>query len=202
MEWDGQNDGGQMFGQALSDFTFDVACGGAIRHLAHLGYTAKEIHERLSFPVSYERVRKAYTKYLLEEGILLRQKPDQLKARQSYTYVQEEGKYGKKSFRRVEKEPEPEEYKKRTYAACDFGRIQAEGGFAQLPLSAKQREYVEGICWEKHTMYHLLNERMSGIVETLSGQGDESVYDTEGISHRRNYGREKKKTEMDEKTEL
>ena len=170
MEWGGQNGGNQAFGKALSDFTFDVACGGAIRHLAGLGYTAKEIHERLSFPVSYERVRQAYTKYLLDEGILLKQKPDQHEARQTYTYVQEEGKYGKKSFRRVAKEQDPDGMQERAYVACDFGRIQAQGGFAALKLSAKQQEYIEGICWEKKMMYHLMDERMRGIVEALSAE--------------------------------
>ena len=29
--------------KALSDFTFDVASGGAIRHLADRGYTVQEI---------------------------------------------------------------------------------------------------------------------------------------------------------------
>ncbi|MCM1103902.1 MAG: hypothetical protein NC409_07310 [Clostridium sp.] len=171
MEQSGQNSENQAFGQALSDFTFDVACGGAIRHLAHLGCTAKEIHERLSFPVSYERVRQAYTKTLLDEGILLLQEPERGAPGKTYTYVQEEGKYGKKSFRRVEKEPEREAQDGRVYAACDFGGIQAAGGFAALGLSAKQQEYLEGICWRKQTMYHLMNERMRGIVETLSAQG-------------------------------
>lgn len=172
MEWGGQSDGNRVFGQALSDFTFDVACGGAIRHLAGLGYTAKEIYERLSFPVSYERVRQAYTKYLLDEGILLRHKPDPCGERQTYTYVQEEGKYGKKSFRRVEKEPKPEEPEKREYVACDFVGILAQDKHAVRKLSAKQREYIEGICWEKQTMYHLKNERISSIIKALSVNED------------------------------
>ncbi|MBD5531361.1 MAG: hypothetical protein HDQ98_04040 [Lachnospiraceae bacterium] len=175
MEWGGKDGRNQAFGQALSDFTFDVACGGAIRHLAHLGYTAKEIHERLSFPVSYERVRQAYTKYLLDTGILLREKPDAHQESQTYTYVQEEGKYGKKSFRRLKKEPERKENEEHIYIACDFGRMQSENDFAALGLSTKQREYLEGICWEKRTMYHLKNERMRGIAEALAASGDASL---------------------------
>lgn len=167
MEWGGKNGADQAFGRALSDFTFDAACGSAIRHLAGLGYTAKEVHGRLSFPVSYERVRQAYTKYLLDEGILLRLRPGECRERKTYTYVQEEGKYGKKSFRRVEKEQEPDGNEAPVYIACDFGRLQAEGGFAALGLSAKQREYLEGICWEKKIMYHLMNERMRAIAEAL-----------------------------------
>ncbi|MBD5468349.1 MAG: hypothetical protein HDR21_09395 [Lachnospiraceae bacterium] len=164
---DGQNGENQVFGRALSDFTFEVACGGAIRHLAHLGYTAKEIHERLSFPISYERVRQAYTRYLLEEGILLRNKPGGCK-QPAYTYVQEEGKYGKKSFRRVEKQQEPAASGECAYVACNFGLISEEDSFALHKLSEKQREYLEGICWEKRTMYHLMDERMRGIVEVCS----------------------------------
>lgn len=175
MEWGGKDGRNQAFGQALSDFTFDVACGGAIRHLAHLGYTAKEIHERLSFPVSYERVRQAYTKYLLDAGILLREKPDAHQESPTYTYVQEEGKYGKKSFRRVKKEPESRENEERIYVACDFGRMQSENDFAALGLSPKQREYLEGICWEKRTMYHLKNEKMRGIAEALAASGGASL---------------------------
>lgn len=172
-ERDVQGKMSREFGQALSDFTFDVACGGAIRHLAGLGFTAKEVHTRLSFPVSYERVRQAYTKYLLDTGVLLREHPGSgcAAGRKTYTYVQEEGKYGKKSFRRVEKEPEAEECEERVYAACDFGKLKLPDGFAALGLDVKQQEYLEGICWEKRTMYHLMNDRMRGIVEALAGRG-------------------------------
>lgn len=172
MEQSGQGGVSRAFEQVLSDFTFDAACGGAIRHLAGLGYTAKEVHERLSFPVSYERVRQAYTKYLLDEGILLKEKPDAHKTREQYVYVQEEGKYGKKSFRRVAKEPEAEEKKERTYVACDFGRIRTKEEFEALGLHAKQREYLEGICWEPRVMYHLMDDRMRGIVEAISARDD------------------------------
>lgn len=158
------------FGQALSDFTFDMACGGAIRHLAGLGFTAKEVHERLSFPVSFERVTQAYTKYLLDAGVLLREPPEGRGAarQKTYVYVQEEGKYGKKSFRRVEKEPEAEDCGERVYAACDFGRLKTPEDFAALGLDPKQQEYLEGICWDSQTMYHLMNDRMRDIAETLA----------------------------------
>lgn len=38
------------FQTALANFTFDVASGGAIRHLADLDYTAAQIMKRLDFP--------------------------------------------------------------------------------------------------------------------------------------------------------
>lgn len=167
-----QGEMSREFGQALSDFTFDMACGGAIRHLAGLGLTAKEVHVRLSFPVSYERVRQAYTKYLFDTGVLLREHPESrcAAAQKTYIYVQEEGKYGKKSFRRVEKEPGPEDGE-RIYAACDFGKLGMPDGLAALGLDVKQQEYLEGICWDTQTMYHLMNDRMRGIVEAIAGHG-------------------------------
>lgn len=158
----------QYFQKALSDFTFDAACGGAIRHLAGLGYTAKEIHERLSFPVPLERVRQAYTKYLLEEGILLKEKPEPYAEHEKYIYVQEEGKYGRKSFRRVKVERQG---RPPTYVACEFAIRARKNHFRDLNLTGKQQEYLDSICWDKSTMYHILNERMSGIVRRL-GDGD------------------------------
>ena len=47
------------FQKALADFTQEAASGGAIRHLADMGYTVKQIMERLDFPTPYERVQKA-----------------------------------------------------------------------------------------------------------------------------------------------
>ena len=43
-----------FFKSALADFTFEAASGGAIRHLADLGYTVKQITEQLSFPTPCE----------------------------------------------------------------------------------------------------------------------------------------------------
>ena len=45
----------EYFKNALSDFTYEAASGGAIRHLADLGYTVKQICEQLSFPTAISR---------------------------------------------------------------------------------------------------------------------------------------------------
>ncbi len=160
----------RYFQQALSDFTFDAACGGAIRHLAGLGYTAREIRERLSFPVPFERVRQAYTRYLLEERILCRGEPGRQAEQERYAYVQEEGKYGRKSFRRVKVEADAAAQEAPAYISCEFAFYAQREGFRGLKLTAKQREYLAGICWEKN-MYHVRDARMDGIIRGLSEAG-------------------------------
>ena len=110
------------FQNALSNFTHEAASGGAIRHLTDLGYTTKQIVEQLDYPVSFERVSRAVTDYFLEQGILRQEPPEDTERKEIYTYVQEQGKFGKISYRRVlqsEEEENPrKEWKKE--AAEDF----------------------------------------------------------------------------------
>lgn len=89
------------FNNAISNFTFEVASGGAIRHLADLGYTVKQIKERLDFPTPYEKVQKAVWEHLLDKGILLVEEPGSGRRREQVTYVRDYDQYGKPSFRRV-----------------------------------------------------------------------------------------------------
>lgn len=89
------------FQDALSNFTFDVASGGAIRHLADLGYTAKEIMKKLDFPTPYERVQKTVWEHFLDNGVVLLQEPGSPKQWEKNVFVREYDKYGRASFRRV-----------------------------------------------------------------------------------------------------
>lgn len=57
------------FKNALSDFTFEAACGGAIRHLADLGYTVSQIKEQLAFPLPWKRCGKRYGSTCLTQGL-------------------------------------------------------------------------------------------------------------------------------------
>lgn len=91
----------EYFKKALSNFVHEVASGGAIRHLADLGYTAAEITKKLEFPTPYEKVQKTVWEYFLEKGILLTGEPGNGKQQESYTYVTDYDEYGRSSLRRV-----------------------------------------------------------------------------------------------------
>ena len=45
-----------IFRKALENFSFEMACGGAIRRLHDLGMTPEQIHDRLDYPVSIEKI--------------------------------------------------------------------------------------------------------------------------------------------------
>ncbi|MDE6608016.1 MAG: hypothetical protein K2K54_09730 [Lachnospiraceae bacterium] len=91
----------EYFKRALSNFTYDVASGGAIRHLADVGYTVKQIMENLSYPTPYERVQKTVWEHLLDTGVILLEEPGSIKQHEAVTYVKEYNQFGKASFRRV-----------------------------------------------------------------------------------------------------
>ena len=86
----------KYFKEALHNFTYDVACGDAIRQLYDLGYDNEHIRDRLDYPVSMEKIEatvRAYKAKLAEEAA----------TELSYEYVREEDEYGHASFRRVPK---------------------------------------------------------------------------------------------------
>ncbi len=91
----------KYFQNALSNFIFEAAVGGAIRHLTDLGCTVSEIMERLYIPTPYERVQKAVWQRLLDTGVLLMEEPGNENRREKITYVRDYDRYGKPSFRRV-----------------------------------------------------------------------------------------------------
>ena len=88
------NKNDKTFQNALSNFTFDMASRGAIRHLADLGYSADEIHDRLDFPTPASQIEDELRAYQAEKdaadasGI-------------TYEYVRETDAYGRTSLRRV-----------------------------------------------------------------------------------------------------
>ena len=91
----------EYFKKALSNFAYEAASGGEIRHLADLGYTVKQIMEQLDFPTPYGRVQNTVWEHLLHTGVLLSEEPGNGKQRESVSYVKEYDKYGKASFRQV-----------------------------------------------------------------------------------------------------
>lgn len=91
----------RYFQKALSDFTFETACGGAIRHLADSGYTVKQIEEHLDYPAPHTRIQKTVWEQLLARGIILKERPGSGLRREKAVYVKEYDTFGKTSFRRV-----------------------------------------------------------------------------------------------------
>lgn len=71
----GKKERPRYFEEALSDFTHDVASGGAIRHLVDLGYSTDQIMRRLDFPTPRARVEQTVYRYMTESGLLLEQLP-------------------------------------------------------------------------------------------------------------------------------
>lgn len=114
------------FRNALSDFTYEAASGGAIRHLADLGYTVKQITEKLTYPTPYERVRKTVWQHLIDTQIVLIQEPGSGKQTGKATYTVTHDKYGRASFQ-LEKawtgSPEPVQWKERHYSEEKCGAL-------------------------------------------------------------------------------
>lgn len=88
------NKNDRIFQNALSNFTFDLASRGAIRHLADLGYSAAKIRELLDFPTPLPQIEEELRAYQAEKeaaetsGI-------------TYEYVRETDAYGRTSLRRI-----------------------------------------------------------------------------------------------------
>ena len=89
------------FKTALSNFTHEAASGGAIRHLADLGYTVNQIMGKLTFPTPLERVRKEVWERLVDTEVILLEEPGSGKQREKAVYVEEHDRYGRVSFRKV-----------------------------------------------------------------------------------------------------
>lgn len=131
----------EYFRNALSDFTYEAASGGAIRHLADLGYTVKQISGQLSFPTPYARVQKTVWQRLLETGVLLTEEPGSGKKRGGKAgYVMERDRYGRTSFRLAAAKDGGEE----TGAVCWKERRFGEDGGSGRDLAV----YLDGKCRE------------------------------------------------------
>ncbi len=188
-----------FFQNALTNFTNEAANGGAIRHLTDMGYSTKQIMERLDFPASFERVQKEMWNRLIETGILLLEEPDGTTGKK-VSYVREYNEYGRASFRRVS-EPQrsggPIRWKEITvrrdpealwdmlreklavngedasYVSCDFGLLEHRepGRFEELlqKLDEAQREYLRDLPWVDRRVYHRLDERMRSVLMRLAG---------------------------------
>jgi len=157
---DGQE---SYFQAALSDFTFDVAAGGAIRHLTDRGHSVEQIMRELSYPVPRAKVEKAVYRHLLESRILLPGLPAEEEA------VRIKILRGEKAARFPEMliKAIAESGEENAYMECPFGIWMKEEEERMERIIAcltnREREYLLGIRWEKDMMYHRLNDRMREI---------------------------------------
>ncbi len=157
------------FQKALQNFTQDAASLGAVRHLADLGKTVKEIEAELSYPTPHELVQKTVWERLLENGTILREAPSGRETVAKAEFVREYNAYGKASFRRVVKirevERDPEEY-----VPCRFGEeapAELQKRLQKAGVEEKDAEYILGLPWEKGTVYHKKTERILRIMRKL-----------------------------------
>lgn len=186
------------FKNALANFTFEAACGGAIRHLTDSGYSVTQIMERLQFPTSYNRVQKAVWERLLDTGVILLTQPGSGDVIPKAEFVKEYDKYGKASFRKVSVPAAPKETlcfieipfnpachlasfllekcsqngQDASYVSCDFGLEKGSLLANCLPLlDPKQQEYLTGLPWPAKLCYHRLNRQMLEIIVRLYENG-------------------------------
>lgn len=161
------------FEAALSDFVFDVAAGGAIRHLVDRGHSVEQIMGELDYPVPRIRVEKAVYRHLLETGILLDKLPDEAGGGR-FILLPEKTKEKLPAALTACIEKHGEE---NVYMECPFGawmkRDKEKLHRLISCLTSREQEYILGILWERNIMYHRLNSRMREIAMKLVTHTDE-----------------------------
>lgn len=169
------------FDNALSNFTFGMANKDLICHMAAEGYSVRQIKEATDYPVSLEKIAETVWEYYIETGVL-RMIPPGEDAGPNYDYVMDIGKYGKRSFRRIERKNNPtdtsdlsrtssikdsdknNESKKQNnpgYIQLDIGIIKAHdpAKYEKLlqMLDSRKRDYIDGLPWPDAIVWHVDN---------------------------------------------
>ncbi|MCM1253936.1 MAG: hypothetical protein NC321_14045 [Clostridium sp.] len=156
----------QYFEAALSDFVFDVAAGGAIRHLVDRGHSVEQMMGELDYPVPRSRVEKAVYRYMLESEILLENLPDEKDGLQICPIKERREKLPETLAAYLDKYGEAN-----VYMECPFGQWikNDEKKLNQILscLTVREQEYILGVRWGKNVMYHRLTSRMREIAMKL-----------------------------------
>lgn len=146
------------FDAALSDFMFDMASGGAIKHLADRGYSVDQIMNTLAFPTPRDRVEKTVYQHMLDTGMLKLSLEEENMTLRPITQKKE---YELNHFLSEHIRRNGEEA---SFLLCPFGAWLKKDRDQLLKLLAcltgREREYILGIRWEQNKMYHILNSRM------------------------------------------
>ena len=184
----------RYFKEALTQFSQDVASGGAIRHLTDIGYTARQIVDALDFPTPYAVVQRVMWEHLTDSGVILLDEPGSKPRTKKGAFVKEYGQYGRVSFRRLSEpcDAAPEicwqEYRYQpfmgdmrsflrtkcekngetnAYVSLEPGRYRKE----RWELGSDSAEYLAGLPGEVGLIYHQLGGRMQRILCELYDQG-------------------------------
>lgn len=156
------------FEAALSDFVFDVAAGGAIRHLVDRGHSVEQIMKELDYPVPRAKVEKAVYRYMTETGMLIAKLPPEDENVRWHLLQEKDGKKLHKAMTEYIEEYGVEN----SYMECPFGKWMKndENKLKQVIscLTSREQDYILGIKWERNVMYHILNDRMREIGIKLS----------------------------------
>ncbi len=147
------------FNKALSNFINDAASGGAVRHLADLGYSISDIAAKIDFPLSKENITKIMWDHFINTGKISLTEPAQ--THEKVSFVKEQDAYGRISFRKVVEHIDTSDKK---YVKCDFGKklYQNTNEFNKWidSLRDDDREYIRLMPWPLEDVYHELDERM------------------------------------------
>ena len=167
---------GGYFEAALSDFMFDVAAGGAIRHLTDRGHSVEQIMKELDYPVARSKVEKAVYRYLVESGILRSELPVEDEKIRIH-HLQAGKEKDRNSFKEALVKHIETYGEENSYMECPFG-LWTKGDEKKLNqamevLTSREKEYILGINWEHNMMYHRLNGRMREIGMKLGADTDE-----------------------------
>ncbi len=164
------------FNEALSNFMFDMASGGAIRHLADRGYSVDQIIKTLEFPTPRDRVEKTVYQHMLDTGML------RTSIGEGDMTVRQIEKMQVYKLNHVLSEYIDKNGEKNSYMLCPFGawkRADRERYLDKLScLTKREKEYIMGIRWEQQEMYHILNSRMLeiGVQLTVHSSLDTRFY--------------------------
>ena len=154
------------FNKALSNFINEAAAGGAVRHLADLGYSISEIADSLDYPISKEKIAEEMWKHFVNTGKICLEEPKTVHEKASF--VKEQDSFGRISFRRVTKAIDNSN---KQYVKCDFGKqlYQSKPEFMQMlmRLDAGDAEYIKLLPWPLTTVYHELDDRMEKIIKNM-----------------------------------
>lgn len=83
----------KFFKQALSSMVTNAAYGDAVRHMHDIGMSVEEIHKRLDYPVSIEKIEAVISDYEKKKE----------SGGSEYQFIEQQDELGRRSFIRVKK---------------------------------------------------------------------------------------------------